>query len=187
MKRGILLFIILLTAITGYTQEKTELDTVYLLGQDKMLVDVKGVRYTKIAYKEPGNDKMQYMETKNIHKIMYASGRKEHFNDPLVMEVESVDWRNVVLTEDESDVKNLYKVGEVHGNSGTNTRTPKSAERNAKIRMKRRAANMGAEFVLVTHTEASGGFGEVPAYEIQGIAYSFTKPTKEEKEMQEEK
>ncbi|MFP4046552.1 MAG: hypothetical protein ACLFPH_06030 [Bacteroidales bacterium] len=182
MKRGMFLFLILLSAFLGYSQEEPELDTIYLLGQDKMLVDVKGVRYTKIAYKEPGNDEMQYIETKNIHKVMFASGRKEFFNDPLVMDVESIDWRNVVLTEDESDVKNLYEVGKVHGNSGTNTRTPKSAERNAKIRLRRRAANMGAEFVLITHTESSGGFGEVPSFEIRGIAYSFTEPKEEDQE-----
>ncbi|MFW6096049.1 MAG: hypothetical protein ACOC8S_06405, partial [Bacteroidota bacterium] len=94
------LFLILLYAFPGYSQEEPELDTIYLLGQDKMLVDVKGVRYTKIAYKEPGNDEMQYIKTKNIHKVMFASGKKEFFNDPLVSDVESVDWRNVVLTED---------------------------------------------------------------------------------------
>ncbi|MFW6095284.1 MAG: hypothetical protein ACOC8S_02465, partial [Bacteroidota bacterium] len=61
-------------------------------------------------------------------------------------------------------------------------RTPKSAERNAKIRLRRRAANMGAEFVLITHTESSGGFGEVPSFEIRGIAYSFTEPKEEDQE-----
>ncbi|MFO8236255.1 MAG: hypothetical protein R6U04_12725 [Bacteroidales bacterium] len=184
MKKGVFFLIIILSAVSVYSQEKTELDTMYLLGQEKILVDIKGVRYTSVAYKEPGDDEMQYIKTKNLHKIIFASGRKEHFNDPLVMDVESIDWRNVILTEDESDVKNLHEVGEVHGNSGTNTRTPKSAERNAKIRIKRRAANMGAEFVLVTDTEASGGFGEVPTYEIEGIAYSYTEPTEEQKEEQ---
>jgi hypothetical protein len=101
------------------------------------------------------------------------------FNDPLVQDITKTDWKNVVLTENKEEVEGMFKVGEVTGKSSSQNRTPQSAERTAKIRMKKRAANRGGVMVLVTKTEKSGGFGEVPTYYMEGIAYSFEEPEEE--------
>lgn len=42
--------------------------------------------------------------------------------------------------------------------------------------MQKKAANMGALIVLVTHSEMKGGYGEIPGWELIGIAYSDTPP-----------
>jgi hypothetical protein len=176
MKRLIVILLGLFVFSSVYSQNETKLDTIYLLGQKKMVVKIKGIRYSSVIYSEPGSDEVKSMETKQIQRVIFDSGRKEVFNDPLVMSLETTDWRNVILTENKDDVNGLYEIGKVHGRSAAGNRTPKSAERTATIRMKKRAANMGCEMVLVTKKEASGGFGEVPTYKIEGIAYSFEKP-----------
>jgi hypothetical protein len=177
MLRKLVLFIaIMALAYPCLCQEEVSLDTIYLLGQRKKLVQVKGIFYSNVKYKEPGGDEVKSMNTKNIQKIIFDNGRKEVFNKPLVEDITETDWKNVVITQNKEEVDGLYEVGKVTGKSSSRNRTPKSAERTARIRMKKRAANKGGVMVLVTKTEQSGGFGEVPTYYMEGIAYSFEKP-----------
>ncbi|MEF8844384.1 MAG: hypothetical protein V5A59_02820 [Bacteroidales bacterium] len=181
LKTLALIIVGMMFAIPSFSQEEEEvkLDTIYMLGQTKKLVKVRGIFYSNVKYKEPGDDEVKNMKTKNIQKIIFNNGRKEVFNDPLVEDITETDWRNVVFTENKEEVEGMYKVGEVTGKSSSQNRTPQSAERTAKIRMKKRAANRGGVMVLVTKTEKSGGFGEVPTYYMEGIAYSFEEPEKE--------
>lgn len=180
MKKIILLALTLFGCFSAFAQEKPKLDTVYMLGQRKMIVQVKGIFYSDVKYEDPESGELKTLKTKNIQKIIFDSGRKEVFNKPLVESIQQNDWKNVVLTRDKSAVKDLYKVGEVKGKSSSRNRTTKSAERTATIRMKRRAANMGGVMILVTKEESQGGFGEVPTFYIEGIAYSFEPPENEE-------
>ena len=181
-RKVILTFLTVVLFLPSFSQEEAKLDTIYLLGQRKMLVEIKGIFYSNIRYAEPGNDTVKSMKKKNIQRVVFDSGRKEIFNKPLVGEITKEDWKNVVITENESDVSGLYKVATVKGESSSRNRTPQSAERTAKIRMKRRAANKGAEMILITKQEMTGGFGEVPSYYLEGVAYSFEKPENEGKD-----
>ncbi len=177
MLRKLVFLLTVMTLVSpSLSQEKVSLDTIYMLGQTKKLVQVKGIFYSNVKYKESGSDEVKSMKTKNIQKIIFDNGRKEVFNKPLVEDITETDWKNVVITENEEEVKDMYKLGKVTGKSSSRNRTPKSAERTAKIRMRKRAANKGGVMVLVTKTEKSGGFGEVPTYYMEGIAYSFEKP-----------
>jgi len=177
MLRKLALFIAVMTLVyPSLSQEEVSLDTIYMLGQRKKLVQVKGIFYSNVKYKEPGTDEVKSMKTKNIQKIIFDNGRKEVFNKPLVEDITETDWKNVVITQNKEEVDGLYEVGKVTGKSSSRNRTPKSAERTARIRMKKRAANKGGVMVLVTKTERSGGFGEVPTYFMEGVAYSFEEP-----------
>ena len=181
MIKKILFFGIALLIVGSATaQEEVKLDTIYLLGQRKMVVEVKGIFYTNIKYRDPESGEIQSMDTKNIQRVIFDSGRKEVFNKPLIGDIDKTDWKNVVLTKNKGDVSGLYELGQVKGKSSANNRTTRSAERTAKIRMRKRAANMGGEMILVTKEEARGGFGEVPTFYIEGIAYSFEEPEKKE-------
>jgi hypothetical protein len=177
MLRILALFIaVMALAYPSLSQEEVSLDTIYMLGQRKKLVQVKGIFYSNVKYKEPETDEVKSMKTKNIQKIIFDNGRKEVFNKPLVEDITETDWKNVVITQNKEEVDGLYEVGKVTGKSSSRNRTPKSAERTARIRMKKRAANKGGVMVLVTKTERSGGFGEVPTYYMEGVAYSFEEP-----------
>lgn len=182
MKRLLITFFAILIFLPAFSQKEQKLDTIYMLGQNKKIVNIKRVMYSKIIYEDPKEGENKEVEKKQVQRIVYHSGKKEKFNEPLVMEVEETSWKNVVLTSEESKVEGLYKVGEVHGRSSSRNQTPRAAERTAKIRLKRRAANRGGQIVLITKEEATGGFGEVPKYYMKGIAYSYTKPEKEDKE-----
>ncbi|SRR6056297_208321 len=181
MKKLILILLAGLLSIPVFSQTEVKLDTIYMLGQRKKLVKIKGIMYSDVVYSEPGSDETKTMEKKQIQRVVFHNGRLEVFNEKLFAEVEESDYKNVVLTENKNDVKGLYNVGKVHGESSERNRTARAAQRTATIRMKRRAANKQAEMILVTKKELTGGFGEVPSYYMEGIAYSFDKPKKKEK------
>lgn len=180
MKRFLLIFLMGLFSYSVFAQTEVKLDTIYMLGQRKKIVKIKGIMYSNVVYSEPGSDKTESMAKKQIQRVVFHNGRKEIFNDRLFAEVEETDYKNVVLTEKKSDVQGLYEVGKVHGRSSERNRTARSAKRTATIRMKRRAANRKAHMILVTKKELKGGFGEIPSYYMEGIAYSYYKPEEEE-------
>jgi hypothetical protein len=43
--------------------------------------------------------------------------------------------------------------------------------------MQKKAANTNSLYVLITSSEAKGGYGEVPGWDFEGIAYGDSPPT----------
>ena len=85
-------------------------------------------------------------------------------------------WESVVVTEKEDDVEGLYKKDFLKANASSGSRSPKAAKQSATIRLQKKAANIGALMVLITNSEMKGGYGEIPGWELEGIAYSDTPP-----------
>jgi hypothetical protein len=113
---------------------------------------------------------------KEIEKILFRNGRKEVYNKPVLTMIDKTQWEAVLVTEKEEDVEGLYKKGVVKANASSGSRSPKAAKLSATIRLQKKTANMGALIVLVTHSEMKGGYGEIPGWELEGIAYSDTPP-----------
>lgn len=178
------LFIILLIVITSlpvFSQEEAKLDTIYLLGRRKLVVQVKSVSSSLVRYADPKVEGTSTVKRKQIQKIVYSSGRKEVFNKPVMMMVEAGDWKTVIVTDRESDVAGLYELGKVKAKSSAGSRNAKAAKKSATIRLQKKAANLGGMIVLVTKEESVGGFGEPPTYESEGIAYGYEPPKPVEK------
>ena len=56
-----------------------------------MVVHVKGIFYSNVKYTEPGSSEVKSLETKNIQRVIFDSGRKEVFNKPLVDDIVETD------------------------------------------------------------------------------------------------
>ena len=165
-------------------EEQTKLDTIYMLGRRKLIVEVKNISASTVRYSKPGEEETVTVERKQIQKIIFSNGRKEVFNKPVMMMVEEGDWKTVIFTERKNDVEGLYELGKVNAQSSAGSRSAKSAKKSARIRLQKKAANIGGTIVLITKEESVGGFGEPPTYEVEGIAYGFEPPKKEEEENQ---
>ena len=68
----------------------------------------------------------------------------------------------------------------VDAKSSAGSRSAKSAKKSAVIRLQKKAAGLGGMIVLITKEESIGGFGEPPTYQVEGIAYGYEPPKKEE-------
>ncbi len=148
-------------------------DTIFMLGGRQIYVKIIGVSASRITYKEVGKTNIETVDRKQVQKIVYKTGAKEIFNKPVFQELEAGDWRTVILTKDAGEVQGLEKKGEVSATSSSGSRTKKSAKRSAEIRLQKKAANLGAQIILVTKSVAVGGYGEIPSYEMEGIAYGI--------------
>lgn len=184
MKIKKLLLAVLATILTlpllAQEEVNEKLDTIYMLGRRKLVVEVKNISASTVRYTEPGSDETITIERKQIQKIIFSNGRIEVFNKPVMMMVEEGNWKTVIITDRKNDVQGLYELGKVDARSSAGSRSAKAAKKSATIRLQKKAANLGASIVLVTKEETIGGFGEPPTYEVEGIAYGFEPPKKEE-------
>ncbi len=159
------------------TPVKEKMDTIIKLGGRKIICSVKKVGASSVTYSLPNSVVQQEILRKDIEKIIYKSGKVDIFNKPVFSVVDKLDWQAVMITEKEEDVRGLYKRGVIKATASSGSRSPKAAKQSATIRMQKKAANMGALIVLVVRSEMKGGYGEIPGWELEGIAYSDTPPS----------
>jgi ribosomal protein L19E len=161
----------------GNDNVSTDLDTIIKLGQRKMIVNVTGVGKKYVYYTEnKSSSEKQSIERDKVQKIIYSDQSIEVFNSPVVEMVNEKSWQTVLVTEEEGQVEGLYEICKVKAESSSNVRSIRAARKSAEIRLQKKAVHKGANVVLITHTEAKGGFGDIPAYSMEGVAYSFTPP-----------
>ncbi len=157
-------------------EEEVKYDTIYKLGGKQIVGNVVNVRTTLIYYILPGEEDKREIKRKEVQRIEYKNGRIEKFNDPLITMVEEGDWKAIFCTKKKKDVESLYKRGEVYVEEEARSRSIKAAKNNAKIKIKKKAANMGGNVVYLKKVEAKGGFGDFPSYTMEGVVYSFEPP-----------
>lgn len=177
MRKLILLLIFFSLSATAYSQDEgMQMDTIILVSGKKIIGKVQSVGSSKISFYKADTKKVEDVTRKQIHKILYNNGRVEAFNSMAYQAVDENNFQSVVVTENPSDVEGLYAYGEIKAKSGTSSKTAKAAEKNARIRLQRRAAGMGALYVLITKSETRGGYKEVPTHYYEGIAYGIDPP-----------
>lgn len=182
MKRLFIGILLISLGFTAFAQDNVfEGDTITRLGGKKMIVDVLQVNSLEVAYKYEGEDEIKKIERKQVQKIVYSNGRVEIFNKPIMMMVDETQWEFVLVTENEEDVQGLFNRGEIEAISSPSSRSKKAAKKSATIRLQKRTANRGGLYVLVTHKEFRGGYGEPPGYYMKGIVYGL-EPLEEEEE-----
>jgi hypothetical protein len=152
-------------------------DTIYKLNGSLVLVDVTTVTPTYVSFVFPGKPEEYTIERKEVHKIVYKTGKIEILNQAAFEVLDESSWEAVWITEDKKEVGNLYMLGEIEARSSSSATNPSSAKKGAIIKLKKKAANMKGTLILVTKKETTGGYGEYPGYFIQGIAYGPEPPT----------
>jgi len=157
-------------------EEQKQTDIIYQHDGTKMLVNVKRIYLNDLYYSLPGETKVNKMDQRLVHKIEYKTGKVEVLNEtpPDVREVG--DYRKVKVTDDPDDVEGLIEVAKLEAKAEGSDRgysTPKSLERSATIILRRKAALVNANIVLITDKQSNVAFGELPSVTLQGTAYSY--------------
>lgn len=151
-------------------------DTIIKLGGKKIPCTVLKVNPSTVNYSKPEQNEILEINRKDIEKIYYKSGRRETFNKPVLQMIDKTQWESVLVTENPLEVEGLYKVALIKANASSGSRSPKAAKQSATIRLQKKAANIGSLMVLITRSEMKGGYGEIPGWELEAIAYSDQPP-----------
>jgi preprotein translocase subunit YajC len=154
-------------------------DTVYLFGGDKMYINVKKISFDSIIYTETNTNKRLTLDKDKVHKIRYNWGKLEYINEEPVRKKESLDWREVKIVKNKINVKNKYKIEEIEAPVKGNSyyESAKILVKKAEVILRKKAANLNANYVLITNKTVSMAFGEIPSATLTGIAYSDKEPT----------
>jgi len=156
--------------------EKIKTDVVYLHDKTVMHVDVKKIYNSQLNYSLPGEQKVNQLDERLVYKVEYKSGKVEILNE----EPQSVrnvnDYRKVKVTHDPNIVEGMVEVAKLEAKAEGSDRgysTAKSLERTATIILRRKAALVNAEMVLITNKKVHVAFGEIPFTILYGTAYSY--------------
>jgi hypothetical protein len=122
-----------------------------------------------------------------ISGVVYGQNNSKDTTDK---EKETIDWRKVKIVKKESNVLGMKKIKKIEATAkGSNQgyQTPKSLERNARIILRKKAAKLNANFILLTNKSVAVAFGEIPSATLYGVAYTDKeKPEKGEQIEDEE-
>ena len=190
MKKLSIWTIVLFFAFPAFSQNPANTiekhDTIIKLGGKKLAVDISNVSATTVTYKMVGENENITLERKQIEKIKYKSGRVDIFNKPVLQMLNESQWEAVLVTEKKEDIEGMHEYGLIESNSSSDARSPKAAKKSATIRLQKKAANLGANIILITKAEAIGGYGEQPGYDMAGMCYGFDPPSEETKKKLED-
>jgi len=178
MNKGFLIaFLLALVAGNSLAQNKTAPnDTIFKLDGTVIPVDITTVTPSYISFVLPGKPDEYTIERKEVHKIVYKTGKFEILNKVAFEMLDDSMWEAVWITEDKKEVGDLYMLGEIDARSPSSARSPSAAKKGAIIKLKKKAVNLKGTLILVTRKEATGGYGEYPGYYIKGIAYGPEPP-----------
>jgi len=102
---------------------------------------------------------------------------------------EKLDWRKVKIVNNESNVLGMKKVQEVKATTkgdGQGYQTPKTLERSARIVLRKKAAQLNANYILLTDKNIVVAFGENPSATLYGVAYTDKKKSEKGAQMEDE-
>ncbi|MBS3768923.1 MAG: hypothetical protein V5A47_00710 [Bacteroidales bacterium] len=159
-------------------EKKQRADTIQMFEDDPMYVNVLKITYDSIIYTEVGDSDLRRLGKDRVHKIIYNWGRVETLNESPPKYPGRYNWRKVKILKNKNNTQGLYKVKEIQAKVEGSSRgydTPKSLEMRAETILKKKAANINAQFVLITNKNITIAFGELPSATFKGIAYSKDK------------
>jgi hypothetical protein len=179
MKRKILLYIIILAFLPLVTdaQEENKIptsDTIFIFGGKKMNVDIKKITPDSILYSEKGGEEIKRMWNGNVYKVKYESGKMEIINTTPKQKKEKIDWRKVKVVKKKKHVVDFIEVQKIEATakgSGRGYQTPKTLKRKALTILRKKAANLNANYILIVNESISAAFGDIPSATYTGIAY----------------
>jgi hypothetical protein len=157
---------------------KRRTDTIYLFDAQAMHVDVMKITFDSVLYRQPGETQLQALDKDIIHKIKYNWGKLEILNEKPKEPKKRLDWRKVEILNSPGQAEQFYKMEEITAKtkgSGRGFETPKSLENKARVILKKKAANLNAEYVLITNKTITTAFGEIPSATLTGTAYTRKK------------
>lgn len=183
MKNLLLSLICSMISIVGVAQT----DTIFV-NNERIVCFVKEITPDAVKFVYPEEEVLNSVYKNTIQKIVFKSGRVQTFAEATsykkVVGVE--DFENVSITQVESEVKGLFKIGEVSSKAkGTTTLSNQErVKERAYRKMKMVAAMMGGNVVYITNQRTQSNnmgteyqAGSSAEANLSGVAYTNILPS----------
>lgn len=179
--KKILLFSILLISIECYTQTA---DTLFKMNGEIIPVNVAEINESTIKFTYPGEGILNSIGKNSILKIKFSSGRTQEFAPALnLINVNScLDWKNVQISNIESEVSGLMKIDNLGAKAKGNTTMSSLGKLQSRTynKLKIETAMLGGNvcYIINQNTEeAISGYlsSKSPSVTISAVCYTSKK------------
>lgn len=160
--------------VFGQNTEQTQSDTIVLFGGEKVTGIIQQITMESVIYKKSSNSEQESITRGKVNKIHYSSGETEVLNESPKKPGEKINWRKVKVLNNKKQVLGMTRVEDLEAKakgSGRGYETPKSLKRRAIVILRKKAANLNANYVLIVKESVSAAFGEIPSVTIEAKAY----------------
>jgi hypothetical protein len=162
-----------------------------IINNERISCFVSEVTADAVKFKYPGEELINTVYKNTVQKVIFKSGRIQTFVEATSFKkVAKVDdYENITTTTVESEIKGLFKLGDVSSKAkGTTTfSNQERVKTRAYKKMKIQAAMMGANIVLLSNQRSEGnkfgGYfqaGSTTETSLTGIAYTNQLPNMED-------
>ena len=161
-------------------------DTIYT-NNEKIICSIKEVTPDAIKFIYPNEDVLNSVYKNTVQKIVYKSGRVQLFaeNTSYKTVTGPKDFENVSITKVESEVKGLFKLGDVSSKAKGTTEfsNQERVKERAYRKLKVQAAMMRANIIFLTDSRTQGNkiggkyeSSQTSEASFSGVAYTNTLP-----------
>lgn len=160
----------------SFPKSKLGVDIMVLMSGEQKEVEIRKFSAKFIYYSNPGVPTMTQIDRRLVNVIYYRSGRKEIITPKAVDIPKTTDWEKIKITENPKDVTGtMVEIDVIEVEYEASTREqylkPQTLEYSAYIILKKKAAMMNAELVVIKKKTHSRPYGEAPSLRIEAIAY----------------
>ena len=163
-------------ASSSFPKSKLGVDIMVLMTGEEREVEIRKFSAKFIYYSKPSESSMTQIDRRLVNAIYYRSGRKEVITPKLVDIPKNSDWEKIKITEDPKDVSGtMIQIDIIEVIVEASTREqyykPQTLENSAFIILKKKAAMLNGELVLIKKKSHSRPYGEAPSLRIEAVAY----------------
>ncbi len=160
----------------AFPKSKLGIDIMVLMTGEQKEVEIRKFSLKYIYFSSPGETTMKQIDRRLVNTIYYRSGRKEVITPKATDIPDNSDWEKIIITEDPKDIGTLMiqidvVEAKVEANYNDLNVKPETLERSAHIILRKRAALIKGELVLIKKKSHNRAYGEPASLVIQGIAY----------------
>lgn len=160
----------------AFPKSKLGIDIMVLMNGDQKEVEIRKFSVKNIYFSSPGETTMKQIDRRLVNVVYYRSGRKEVITPKATDIPDNSEWEKIIVTENPKDVgATMIQIdvveAKVEASSTERSTKPETLEASAKNILRKKAALIKGELVLVKKKEHNRAYGEPPSLVMQGIAY----------------
>jgi hypothetical protein len=164
------------TTTPAFPKSKLGIDIMLLMTGEQKDVEIRKFSLKYIYFSSPGESTMKQIDRRLVNVIYYRSGRKEVITPKAVDIPSNTDWEKIKVTENPKDVgPTMIEIDVIEVVVEASAREqyykPKTLESSAIIILKKKAAMLNGELVVITKISHNRPYGEAPSVRIEATAY----------------
>lgn len=164
-------------------------DKILTYNHQVYIVRIRNITPSLVLYYYPFNTDLHSLNRNEISQIQYASGTidiflpltdKNGFDHEIVDTARIIirnqhDWEKVMLTDKPQDIAGMIEKGKITAlyKADYVNAANDYLEKNARIILRKKAANLNTPVVLLTHKNYNKAYGDLPSIEIEGVLYNY--------------